>query len=107
VTSESRRLVRERRTLDAMIALYCGARHESRGALCADCAAVRDYAQERLASCPFGALKPVCSACTVHCYQPAMRERIREVMRVAGPRMMLRHPVLAVMHLRDSRRQRG
>ena len=33
-----------------------------------------------------------------------MREQIRIVMRWAGPRMMLRHPILAIGHLIDERR---
>ena len=33
-----------------------------------------------------------------------MRERVRQVMRYAGPRMLLRHPILALLHLRDERR---
>ena len=32
--------------------------------------------------------KTFCSNCTVHCYRPEMRERIRTVMRYAGPRKM-------------------
>ena len=28
-----------------------------------------------------------------------MRQRVREVMIYAGPRMLLRHPVLALLHL--------
>ncbi|MCL4190388.1 MAG: nitrous oxide-stimulated promoter family protein, partial [Thermoguttaceae bacterium] len=31
-----------------------------------------------------------------------MRERIRAVMRFSGPRMMLRHPLLALRHQIDS-----
>jgi hypothetical protein len=34
-----------------------------------------------------------------------MRERIRRVMRLAGPRMLLRHPVLAIRHTMDSARK--
>jgi hypothetical protein len=30
-----------------------------------------------------------------------MREAVREVMRYAGPRMALRHPILAFLHLLD------
>jgi hypothetical protein len=30
-----------------------------------------------------------------------MRERVREVMRYAGPRMLLHHPWLAICHLVD------
>ena len=33
-----------------------------------------------------------------------MREQMRVVMRWAGPRMMLRHPVMAIVHLIDERR---
>jgi hypothetical protein len=36
-----------------------------------------------------------------------MRERVREVMRYSGPRMLTRHPVLAVAHLVDGRRKRA
>ncbi|MDI9444206.1 MAG: nitrous oxide-stimulated promoter family protein [Planctomycetota bacterium] len=34
-----------------------------------------------------------------------MRQRVKEVMQYAGPRMLLRHPVLAVRHLLDNRRK--
>ncbi len=98
------RLRREWRTLDAMIALACrGLRHERQGggrrALCASCAELRAYAEKRLVACPFGPAKPTCNNCQVHCYQPEMRQRARDVMCFAGPRMLLRHPVLALVHL--------
>jgi hypothetical protein len=32
-----------------------------------------------------------------------MKERVRDVMRYAGPRMLLRHPYLALMHLVDGK----
>jgi hypothetical protein len=35
-----------------------------------------------------------------------MREGIRGVMKYAGPRMLLRHPVMAVQHLLDARRKK-
>ncbi|HPW55436.1 MAG TPA: nitrous oxide-stimulated promoter family protein [Thermoanaerobaculaceae bacterium] len=98
------RLERERRTVAAMIRLYCRAKHGSRK-LCTDCHALGEYASGRLGRCPFGEGKPTCADCPIHCYAPAMRERIREVMRWAGPRMLWRHPVLAVRHLLDGRRQ--
>ena len=34
-----------------------------------------------------------------HCYQPEMREKIRTVMRWAGPRMLPVHPVLSIKHV--------
>ncbi|GAB4373844.1 MAG: nitrous oxide-stimulated promoter family protein [Spirochaetales bacterium] len=60
-----------------------------------------DYALNRLESCRFGEDKPTCSRCPVHCYRSDMRERIRAVMRYAGPRMLVYHPLLAILHLKD------
>ena len=55
----------------------------------------------RLERCKYGPDKPKCEACTTHCYKPAMRDAIREVMRYAGPRMLVRHPVMALGHTVD------
>ena len=90
---------REEKTIRAMIAIYCQDHHQTRGELCADCAALFEYAQARLGRCPWGDGKPVCANCTIHCYRPAIREEVRKVMRYAGPKMLLRHPVLAIDHL--------
>lgn len=88
-----------------MLRMYCKAHHAPQGAsLCQDCNALHDYAERRLERCVFGASKPTCANCTVHCYKPAMREQIRQVMVWAGPRMPWRHPVLAVCHLIEGRR---
>jgi hypothetical protein len=89
---------REWRTLDAMIRMHCRAHHGS-AELCAECEALSAYARRRLERCVFGDAKPTCANCVVHCYRGDMRERVREVMRWAGPRMLLRHPVLAIRHL--------
>ena len=94
------RLRRELRTIEAMIAIRCAALHGGRRSrLCAECAELDAYARLRLDRCPFGPEKPTCANCQVHCYRPEMRERVREVMRFAGPRMLARHPWLALMHL--------
>jgi hypothetical protein len=92
------KLERERRTVEAMIRLFCRDTHKGEE-LCAACSELLAYADERLANCPFGDEKPKCSHCEVHCYRPEMRERITEVMRYAGPRMPLRHPVMALHHI--------
>lgn len=101
---ESRRLARERKTVTAMIRIYCRGRHASRGELCEACAQLQAYALCRLDRCPFGVEKPTCAHCPVHCYKEERRAQIREVMRYAGPRMLWRHPLLAVLHLLDGRK---
>ncbi|RPI54772.1 MAG: nitrous oxide-stimulated promoter family protein, partial [Chloroflexi bacterium] len=87
-----------------MIELYCRQVHGSAD-LCPRCAALRTYARQRLQKCPFQEGKTTCARCPVHCYKPQMREEIRAVMRYAGPRMLLRHPILAMLHLLDGRRK--
>ena len=99
------RTERERKTLETMIRLTCRDRHGTKGGFCADCAGLYTYAVKRLDRCPFGATKPACANCPIHCYRPDMRQRIREVMRHAGPRMIWRHPVLAAFHLIEGRRK--
>ena len=99
-----RRIAREDRTIAAMTDLYCRAHHAPGDGLCAECQGLLDYARQRLDRCPFRADKPTCNQCTVHCYSRAMRERVVAVMRFAGPRMIYRHPWLAVRHLIDGLR---
>jgi predicted amidophosphoribosyltransferase len=99
-----RRLRRELKTVRTMIGIYCRGHHAPDAPLCPDCSALWHYSRERVHRCPFGEAKSTCAKCTVHCYKPEMRERIREVMRYAGPRMPARHPVLTLYHFLDGRR---
>ena len=100
----SARIERELKTVAAMIDRYCRDKHHSGGAgLCAECRRLAEYAKKRLAACPFQADKPTCAKCPVHCYKLEMRERIKEVMRYSGPRMLLYHPLLALAHLLDEK----
>ncbi|MEN6409508.1 MAG: nitrous oxide-stimulated promoter family protein [Anaerolineaceae bacterium] len=105
MTFSEARLRREDETAGAMIEIYCRGQHKTTGDLCAACDELRTYTHLRLEKCPFGAEKSTCAKCTVHCYNQNMRERIRAVMRYAGPRMLLRHPWMTVMHLLDGRRK--
>ena len=100
------RMRRERKTIQSMFAIYCRDQHASPpGELCGECRALQDYALQRLERCPFQENKPTCANCAVHCYKPEMRQQVRQVMRYAGPRMLLRHPLLAVRHLMDGKRR--
>lgn len=104
-------MAREAATLRAMISLHCRDRHGIRDGLCADCASLEAYALRRLDACRYGKEKPVCAKCPTHCYAPARRQAIREVMAYAGPRMIRHHPALAVRHIidrmRDAPRENG
>ncbi len=97
-------IAREQRTVAAMMRLWCRHHHGTRTDLCPDCRELLDYAHARLAHCPFGETKTTCARCPVHCYKPDRREAIRVVMRWAGPRMLWRHPWLALRHLLDGRK---
>ena len=92
------RIEKEKQTVEQMIRLYCR-KKEGNGTLCPQCRELLEYAQTRLSRCPFGDGKSTCRICTVHCYKPEMRDRMRVVMRWAGPRMLFYHPVAAIRHL--------
>lgn len=98
-----KRRAREWRTLDAMMRMYCGHHHGGKP-LCRECAELSEYAERRLERCIFGDEKPTCANCLVHCYKDEMRERVRVMMRWAGPGMIFRHPILAILHKIDGRR---
>ena len=102
---------KEQRVVHEMIRLYCRKNHREAWTaagrnLCPDCRALSDYAQLRSEHCPFMEQKTFCANCKVHCYKPAMREQIRQVMRFSGPRMLLYHPGMAVWHLACSMREK-
>lgn len=104
---------REKEMVSDMILLYCRKQHKSirkttglrKTDLCPECADLEAYACMRSDKCPFMETKTFCSNCRVHCYKPDMRERIRVVMRFSGPRMLFVHPVAAVRHVIESRRE--
>ena len=92
------RVEEEKRGIEVMVRFYC--RHHHGGSqLCSDCQQLLTYAHRRLDRCRFGEQKSTCRLCPVHCYSPRMAEQMRVVMRWAGPRMMLHHPVMAIKHL--------
>lgn len=104
---ETPRMQRELETIRVMTRLYCQDHHgdvaRDASGHCPGCAELFAYQHKRLLACPFSPDKPTCSNCQVHCFGPEQRERTRQVMRHAGPRMMWRHPVLALAHLIDGR----
>jgi len=89
-----------------MIKIYCHDQHKTSDELfCAACRELLDYTKKRLDKCPFHENKTTCANCQIHCYQPVMKEKIRDVMRYSGPRMIRHHPILAMFHFIDGFRK--
>lgn len=102
------RLQRERATIAAMYRIYCRQEHGADTTLCAECQRDLDYCLRRIDKCPYGEHKPTCKNCVTHCYSPTMQQRVRAVMRLAGPQMLRHHPLLALLHLLwDARKKPG
>lgn len=97
-TATSKRIKEEKEVVEKMIRLYCR-KKEGNAELCPSCQELLEYAHCRLDRCRFGEKKPTCKKCPIHCYRPEMKERVREVMRWSGPRMMLHHPFAAIKHV--------
>jgi hypothetical protein len=91
-------VTREKRTIEAMIRIFCRHYHRQE-TLCEECSELKEYAFHRIERCMFGTEKPACKDCPVHCYSPRMRDKVKQVMRFAGPRMIYSHPVMAIMHM--------
>ena len=97
-------LEREFLTMGKMVGIYCSGHHPGES-LCQDCEKFLDYAEVRLEKCPYGEEKPTCANCPVHCYKREYREQAKKIMRYAGPRMLMRHPILTISHYIDGRRR--
>ncbi|MHA1777687.1 MAG: nitrous oxide-stimulated promoter family protein [Promethearchaeia archaeon] len=106
MNEKAAKIQKEKKTLEIMIQIYCRAKHETRSQLCDSCQDIFDYAVKRLNSCPLLENKPTCAKCPIHCYAPEYREKIREIMRFSGPRMLYSHPFLAINHLSDLLKKR-
>lgn len=96
---------REKETVTFMISLYCRKKHKCKE-LCLDCKTLNEYAKTRSEKCPFMETKTFCSNCKVHCYRKDMREKIQEVMRFSGPRMIFYHPIMAIRHVIETQKEK-
>lgn len=92
------RIAEEQQVIRQMIQLYCR-KKEGNETLCDNCRELLEYATRRLDRCLYGAAKPTCRKCPIHCYRPDMKARIQAVMRWTGPRMLFHHPLAALKHL--------
>jgi hypothetical protein len=95
------RLVREKKTIECMVSIFCTQNHMQKESLCEKCKGLLEYSISRLSKCVLKAHKPVCFRCKLHCYKGDMRNQIRQVMRYSGKRMIWSHPLLTIRHIVD------
>lgn len=89
----------EKNLVKKMILFYCKNNRHSKDTPCKDCDELIEYAAMRIDKCPFMETKTFCSNCRIHCFKPDMRNRIKEVMRYSGKRMLFKEPILVIKHL--------
>lgn len=92
------KIEKDKQTLKFMVELYCK-RKLHQASPSDEYQQLIDYACQRLEHCKYGNEKPACKNCKTHCYQHEMREKMRIVMRWAGPRMLLYDPLATIRHL--------
>ena len=64
---ESTRLRRERRTMEAMVRVFCTGVHRREPDECATCSDFLKYAHKRVEKCPYQENKPPCAKCPTSC----------------------------------------
>ncbi|MFI3292680.1 MAG: nitrous oxide-stimulated promoter family protein [Rikenellaceae bacterium] len=99
---------RDREVIEVMVGIYCRGHHNGRrGELCGECKELLDYATKRLKKCPIDEeMKTSCRLCKIHCYDHSHSQRVRDVMRYSGWRMMFHSPIMAIRHLIEERKRR-
>jgi len=98
-------LATEFKTIKAMTKIYCQAHHGTFGNVCESCDSLIKHAHQKLDRCVYGDKKPACKACPIHCYRPEEKAKTQRIMRYAGPRMLFKHPILAIKHLIKAKKQ--
>ena len=110
-------LRRELKTLVRFIEVHCRGKHKDEPkepvvlqshdlqeiwgrplALCRPCRDLLAHALVKRSTCPL-APKPACKHCPDHCYHPLYRQRLREVMRYSGKKLVLSGRVDYLWHL--------
>lgn len=91
------KLAVELRTIEVMTELYCQDHHNEN--TCEHCRQFVAYAEQKLDRCVYGQNKPACKHCPIHCYKPEQKHQAQQIMRYSGPKMLFKHPILAIKHL--------
>ncbi len=112
-----KKLRRDLKTLANFIRIYCDGKHAEfpkaqvrlkhrdveamvgfELKLCPACTRLLQHAFVKRINCPLDP-KPACKNCPQHCYHPAYRARIREVMKYSGHRLLFSGRLDYLLHL--------
>ena len=96
------KLAREQETILKMVSIYCNRFHRPDDGVCSECRELMEYASQCISACTYGAHKPVCGRCPTNCFRDDRYARVVAIMRYAGPRMLYKHPLLALSHILDA-----
>jgi predicted amidophosphoribosyltransferase len=116
-TELGRDVEKDLRTLAWFIRIYCHSRHAAQAKslvqlkthdvqaiarkkieLCPECTKLLAHSFVKRSHCPMEP-KPACKHCPSHCYHPAYRQQIREVMKYSGKRLLLSGRLDYLFHL--------
>ena len=97
---------REKRTVALMIRLYCRKKHGTKKIFVPNAKHFRSMRCSAVINAPLWKPRPF--ALTAVCIVTSRKcvKKIREVMRFSGPRMILHHPVMAVRHVIESKKEK-
>ncbi|HZV82152.1 MAG TPA: nitrous oxide-stimulated promoter family protein [Geobacteraceae bacterium] len=107
--------LKDLRILARFIQVYCHAKHHRQNSgelalpqelqprlsrhttICPECAELLEHGIRKRHLCPLDP-KPACKNCHIHCYGPAYRQKIREIMSFSGRKLLLRGRVDYLWH---------
>lgn len=93
------KIEKEKQIISLMIEIYCEKVHaHPKGTLCEECQVLHEYAHKRLSFCKFGDEKTSCRKCPIHCYKKDMKQKVKEVMKFSGPRLIIYRPIEFIKH---------
>lgn len=109
-----KKALKDMATLGRFVAVYCRDKHAGKPRerftykgvneatwhgieLCEECAKLLAHGTAKRLVCPKEP-KPYCKNCDIHCYGPAYREKVREIMRYSGAKMIKRGRVDLLYH---------
>ena len=93
---------RDIQMVEYMVQIYCNNLHDTKGPFCVECEEFLEYAKDRLQRCPYQEGKTACGKCGLACYNSESKEKGMKIFTYSGPRMLFKHPKLALYHMCDA-----